>query len=314
MRYLITGGAGFIGTNLCQKLVETGAEVIVLDNLSVSDANVPFLESIGVQVQVKSIVDYDEIKGLFSGVDAVLHLAAMNRAQRSIENPLESNRVNIDGTINCLEAARQVGVQRFVNVSSSSVYANQRDVLLKEDMPLAPPHPYGVGKLAGEHYTRIYNDLFDMPTVSLRFFSVYGPRQLGHIDKAGVVAKFIHHAMSDTPLEIYGDGTKMRNFSYVDDVVEYVARSITNEKAVGEIINIANPREVDINYLADVVKKVTGKEDATVEHVDPLAGDPQRNPANVEKCIEIFDYEPQYTFEEGIQKTFDWYKEKHISS
>lgn len=307
MNYLVTGGAGFIGTNLCQKLIEKGADVTVIDNLSVSDANVPFLKELGVAVHEVSIVDYDTIKDLFSGQDAVIHLAAMNRAQRSIEDPLESNRVNIEGTINCLEAARQASVQRFVNVSSSSVYANQRDVLLEEDMPLAPPHPYGVGKLAGEHYTRIYNDLYDLPTVSLRFFSVYGPRQLGHIDKAGVVAKFIHLAMNDEPLEIYGDGTKMRNFSYVDDVVEYVVRSISNEKAVGEVINIANPREVDINYLADVVKKVTGK-DAKVVHVDPLAGDPQRNPANVEKCIKIFDYEPQYSFEDGIQKTFDWYK------
>lgn len=310
MHYLITGGAGFIGTNLCEELVAQGNKVSVIDNLCISDVNVSRLEELGVTLFVKDIAHFDDIKDCFVGVDAVVHLAAMNRAQRSIEMPLEANEVNIKGTLNCLESARQHGIKRFVNISSSSVYVNQRDVLLEEDMPLAPPHPYGVGKLAGEHYARIYKELYDLDTVSLRFFSVYGPRQLGDIDKAGVVAKFIHHAMTDTPLEIYGDGTQLRNFSYVADVVECVIRASQEEKAVGEIINVANSREVDVNYLASVVEEVTGKE-IKIVHTEPLKGDPSRNPASVKKCEAILGFTPQCSFEDGIKKAYDWYRETH---
>lgn len=305
-KFLITGGAGFIGTNLSEELIERGHQVSVIDNLCISDVNVPHLKELGVTVHVQDIADYDGIKDCFEGVDVVVHLAAMNRAQRSIEMPLEANEVNIRGTLNCLEAARQHGVQRFVNISSSSVYASQRDVLLEEDMPLAPPHPYGVGKLTGEHYARIYKELYDLDTVSLRFFSVYGPRQLGSIDKAGVVAKFIHHAMTDQPLEIYGDGKQLRNFSYVADVAECVIRASERPEAVGEVINIANEREVDVNHLAEVVQQVTGKE-VVIKHTDPLQGDPSRNPANTEKCEKLLGFVPECNFEEGIKKTFDWY-------
>lgn len=310
MRYLITGGAGFIGTNLAEELVRRGNEVSVIDNLCISDVNIPFLAENGVTVFVKDIADFESIEPCFADVDVVVHLAAMNRAQRSIEMPLEANEVNIKGTLNCLEAARRHGVTRFVNVSSSSVYANQRDVLLEEDMPLAPPHPYGVGKLTGEHYARIYKELYGLNTVSLRFFSVYGPRQLGDIDKAGVVAKFIHHAMTGAPLEIYGDGKQQRNFSYVGDVVECVIRATEKEAAIGEVINIASAEEVDVNHLAEVVKEVTGKP-IEIVHVDPLKGDPSRNPANVKKCEQILGYVPQCSFQEGIGKTFAWYTKTH---
>lgn len=306
MHYLITGGAGFIGTNLCEELITRGHQVSVIDSLCISEVNVPFLKEKGVTLYIEDIANFEAIEKCFAGVDVVVHLAAMNRAQRSIEMPLEANEVNITGTLNCLEAARRAGVQRFVNISSSSVYVNQRDVLLEEDMPLAPPHPYGVGKLAGEHYARIYKELYDLNTVSLRFFSVYGPRQLGDIDKAGVVAKFIHHAMSGLPLEIYGDGSQLRNFSYVSDVVECVIRATEKPEAIGEVINVANEREVDVNYLAEVVKEVTGKE-ITIEHTPALKGDPSRNPASTKKCERLVGFTPQATFEEGVKKTFDWY-------
>ena len=307
MNVLVTGGAGFIGTNLCEHLVSLGLKVVALDNLSVSDTNVSFLEDLGVDVVVKDIVDFESIEKLFIGIDVVVHLAAMNRAQRSIENPLESNRINVEGTINCLEASKRACVKRFINISSSSVYAQKRDILLEETMSVSPPHPYGVGKLAGEFYSKIYHDLYNLETVTLRFFSVYGPKQLGSIDKAGVVAKFIHHAMQGIPLEIYGSGVQKRNFSYVGDVVEYVMRAIEVDGAVGEVINIANPTEVSVNELVEVVAEVTGKPLTTV-NVDSLKGDPERNPANTEKCISLLGYESQYSFKQGVQKTFSWYK------
>lgn len=308
MRYLITGGAGFIGTNLCELLVREGHEVVVIDNLSVSDVNVPYLEELGVALHTMSIVDFEAISPLFHGVDHVIHLAAMNRAQRSVEDPLGANAVNIDGTLFCLEAAKRADVKRFINVSSSSVYAYAGNSLLTEDMPLAPPHPYGIGKLAGEHYTRVYHELYELETTSLRFFSVYGPRQLGSIEKAGVVAKFIHHAANNTPLEIYGDGTKMRNFSYVTDVIACVMRAVTESKAVGETINVANPREVTVEYLATTVQSVTGTT-APIVHTNSLKGDPERNPADTSKCTRILGYEPTISFEEGIRLTYDWYRQ-----
>lgn len=309
MRYLVTGGAGFIGTNLCERLVADDHKVRVIDNLSVSDVNVSFLESIGVELCVADIINYDEIESCFEGADVVVHLAAMNRAQRSIENPIEANEVNITGTLNCLEAARKHDIKRFVNVSSSSVYANQRDVLLEEDMPLAPPHPYGIGKLAGEHYARVYHELYNLSTVSLRFFSVYGPRQLGSIDKAGVVAKFIHNAASNIPLEIYGDGSQLRNFSFVEDVVECVVRASERSEVIGEVINVASPQEVSVNELAETVVKTLGAE-VVVAHVDALRGDPSRNPADVSKCEEMLGFVPDTSFEDGVQKTHQWYIEQ----
>jgi UDP-glucose 4-epimerase len=146
----------------------------------------------------------------------------------------------------------------------------------------------------------------------LRFFSVYGPRQLGSIDKAGVVAKFIHHAMQNIPLEIYGEGTQLRNFSYVADVVECVIRASEVDVAVGEVINVANSREVDVNYLASIVKEVTDR-DIKIEHIPALKGDPSRNPANTEKCERLLGFTPQTSFEEGIQKTHEWYIQSNLA-
>lgn len=308
MKIIVTGGAGFIGTNLCEGLVKQGYAVRVIDNLSVSDVNVPHLESMGVEVVQADIVDYSKMHELFAGFDAAIHLAAMNRAQRSIEDPLRSNDVNITGTLHCLEAARQSGMKKFVNVSSSSVYANREGDLLQEDASLAPLHPYGVGKLAGEHYARIYHELYDLNTVSLRFFSVYGPRQLGSIDKAGVVAKFIDHALQGQSLEIYGNGEQLRNFSFVRDVVECVTRALESDAAIGEVINVANSREITVNYLAELVKKISGT-NSEIVHTDPLKGDPARNPANVEKCKQLLGYEAKIDFEEGVTETYNWYKE-----
>jgi UDP-glucose 4-epimerase len=306
MIYLVTGGAGFIGSHLVEKLISKGAEVKVIDNLSVGNNNIPLLKKLGVQFLQADIGDYEKIKDFFKDVDTVFHLAAMNRASRSIEKPLEAHKSNITGTLNCLEAARHAGVKKFVFISSSSVYAGQRNIKLTEEMPLAPPHPYGVGKLAGEHYARIYLELFGLNTVILRYFSVYGPRQLGTIDKAGVVAKFVHKAVNNTPLEVYGTGKQLRNFSYVKDVVNYTLLASENELAVGQTFNIAAEKEISVNEVAETVAAVTSKTVTRTSHPLP-AGDPDRNPANIEKAKKILNYVPQYDFETGISETVDWY-------
>ena len=309
MNCLVTGGAGFIGTNLVEELIKQDNRVRVIDNLSVGDSNVGFLKEIGSELHIEDIVDYERIVGLFEGIDVVFHLAAMNRAQRSIEDPLAANAVNITGTLNTLEASRKSGVKRFINISSSSVYAGVRDGLLSEDMPLAPPHPYGVGKLAGEHYARIYNQLYGLPTVTLRYFSVYGPRQLGHIEKAGVIAKFIHFASQGKSLEIYGDGEQRRNFTYISDVVQLTIKSAQIEKAIGEVINVANPKEVSVHYLADAVERVM-KKPLERNYLPGLVGDPKKNPADVSKADKLLGFVPEVSFSEGIERTVEWYKKE----
>jgi UDP-glucose 4-epimerase len=307
MIILVTGGAGFIGSTLVNELVNADHQVRVIDDLSVNERNVASLKSIGVDLHKANVGDFNQIKDLFQGVDVVFHLAAMNRAQRSIEDPIGANQVNINGTLHCLEASRQAGVKKFVNISSSSVYAGQRDQALQEDMPLAPPHPYGVGKLAGEHYARVYHKIYSLPVVTLRYFSVFGPRQLGFINRAGVVAKFIHHALRGQPLQVYGNGSQARNFSYVLDVVRKTILASEVEEAVGHTINIASEREISVNYLVEVIKRLC-KSDSEIVFSPLPPGDPPRNPANVSKAKKLLNYEPQFTFEEGIAQTVDWYR------
>ncbi len=308
--FLVTGGAGFIGSNLVEELVKRGNKVKVIDSLVVGDNNVEFLKRLGVELYKEDISNFDRIKDLFKGVDIVIHLAAMNRAQKSIIDPLRANQVNITGTLNCLEAARQAKVKKFVNISSSSVYAG-REGALAEDYMTNPPHPYGAGKLAGEHYTRLYNQLYGMNTLTLRYFSVYGPRQLGHIDKAGVVAKFIYKAYNDEPLEIYGNGNKMRNFSFVKDVVNMTILAAENDSANGEVINIASEEEISINQLVEVIKKNIKNKKIKVKYTEELKGDPDRNPPNIEKAKKILKYKPKYNFESGIKKTIEWFKKDY---
>jgi UDP-glucose 4-epimerase len=305
-KYLVTGGAGFIGTNLCEELVQQGHTVLALDNLSVSEENVPHLKKIGVHVIKADIADYSAIEPHFADVSVVFHLAAMNRAQRSIEQPVAAHHANITGTLHVLEAMRKHHVPKIVFASSSSVYAG-REGLLREDDKLSPPHPYGVGKLAGEHYVRVYHDLFGIQYVTLRLFSVYGPRQLGHIDKAGVVAKFIHQSKTGAPLTIYGEGDQLRNFTYVSDVVRCMILAANSTEANGHIINIANPTEVSVKELAQHVKHATNTP-STIEQHPPLSGDPARNAADVSKAQHILHYHPQVSFADGVKHTVAWYE------
>ncbi|MEW6482706.1 MAG: NAD-dependent epimerase/dehydratase family protein, partial [bacterium] len=202
---------------------------------------------------------------------------------------------------------RRAGISRFINISSSSIYAGVRDRLLSEDMPLSPPHPYGVGKLAGEHYARIYYELYGLPFVTLRYFSVYGPRQLGDIDKAGVIAKFIYCAFSYKPLTIYGNGEQKRNFTYVSDVTDLTIKASEVDSAIGKTINLANPNEVSINYLVEIIKKILGEE-LKIEYLPPIKGDPPRNPADISRLKEVLGASLKVNFEEGIRRTIDWYQ------
>jgi len=297
---LVTGGAGFIGSSLVEELIANGAKVKVIDNLSVTKENVDFLTNLGADIFESDICNYKEIEEVFQGIDYVFHLAAMNRAQRSINNPIKSNDININGTLNCLQLSHLNKVGKFIFASSSSVYKGVENESLKEGMFLEPLHPYGVGKLAGEHYCRVYNDLFNLDTIVLRYFSVYGPRQKGDIEHAGVIAKFFLQANENSNITIYGDGGQKRNFSMVLDVVKGTLLGAVKEKAIGEVINIASEKEYTVKEIAESIIKITNS-NSKIVFLDPLKGDPMRNKADVSKAEKILNFQASYNLKKGLE-------------
>lgn len=302
---LITGGAGFIGTHICEKLVKRGIRVKVIDDLSVGDQNVGYLKSLGVDILKADISDYKAINEFFDDVHGVIHLAAMNRAQRSIDDPLAANRANITGTLSALEASRRHNVKRFVMISSSSVYGNSEEYPRQEDGKTLPPHPYGVGKLAGEHYTRVFHELFGIKASVVRLFSVFGPRQRPDIDHAAVIPKFIYKVLKGVPVEVYGDGSQKRSFTYVDDAVEGILSVFDKAKGNGDIFNISSPEEVSVNKLINTIEKITGKS-AKVKNVPAVAGDPHKNTVDMSKARQQIGFESKVKLEEGLKLTYDW--------
>ena len=297
---LVTGGAGFIGSSLVEELIANGAIVKIIDNLSVTKEHVDFLSNLGADIFEKDICHYEEIEKLFQNIDYVFHLAAMNRAQRSINDPIKSNDINVNGTLNCLHLSHLNNVKKFIFVSSSSVYKGVENESLKEGMFLEPLHPYGIGKLTGEHYCRIYNDLFNLDTIVLRYFSVYGPRQKGDIKHAGVIAKFFLQAKKNSDITIYGNGEQRRNFSMVLDVVKGTLLGAIKEKAIGQIINIASEKEYTVKEIAESIIKITNSKSKIV-FLDPLKGDPMRNKADVSKADKILNFKAKYNLQKGLK-------------
>lgn len=303
MKVLVTGGAGFIGSHLTEALLAKGLDVVVLDNLSVGRQNVPLLERKGARVVAGDIRDYALVEKTVDGCDSVFHLAAMNRAQRSIQNPLEANAVNVDGTLNLLEASRKKNVKKFVFASSSSVYGGSEKPC-KEDQKLHPLHPYGVGKAAGEEYCRVYNNLYGLKTTSLRYVSVYGPRQRADIDYAAVVPKFARAILARAPLTIYGDGMQSRQFTFVRDTVNATLLAWKSARAWGETFNIASGEETSVNEIVKTLERLTGLK-ASMKHAAPLAGDPKRNPIDVSKAKRLLGFKTKYSFEKGLAEMLE---------
>ncbi|MBN2095051.1 MAG: SDR family NAD(P)-dependent oxidoreductase [Candidatus Aenigmarchaeota archaeon] len=310
MKALVTGGAGFIGSHLADKLVEMGYEVTILDNLSVTGQNLPDLKKKGIKAIIADITDTDRMMAEVKGFDVVFHLAAMNRAIKSIKDPLRANAVNINGTLNILEACRKNGVGKVVFSSSSSVHGLSTAFPRVEDDRPIPSHPYGVGKIAAEYYTNVYHSLFGMDNVVLRYFSVYGPRQLGTIDYAAVIPKFIHKISRGEEIEVYGDGEQTRSFTYVGDVVEGTIKAAGTKEAYGETINICASKEISVNGLIGNLEKLIGKK-AIVKHTPEIKGEIRANLASVSKAKKILSFEASTSMEEGLKETVQWHREMH---
>jgi len=296
---LVTGGAGFIGSHLCERLVADGHEVTVLDNLSAGGNNIELLANLNIELIKGDLTNLKICNQTAKNKDIVFHLGAMNRAQKSILDPLKSNEVNITGTLNILEASRRNNVGYFINTSSSSVYGNSNIYPRKEGNETVPPHPYGVGKLAGEHYTRICNELYGLESVTVRLFSVYGPRQRADIDYCAVIPKFIESAKKGLPLMIYGDGSQSRSFTYVKDVVECYVK-IMEKQPTHQEINVAYEKEVSIIALAKIIQKELG--DTGLQFYPLPKGDPEKNTVDVSLLRKTIGYVPETPLLEGVRK------------
>lgn len=308
MHILVTGGAGFIGSHLCDAL-SSKHDVIAFDDMSVGDQNADVLRRNGVNVVKGSILDFAALEKAMKGCDVVFHLAAMNRAMRSVEDPLRANDVNVTGTLNCLEAAKRCGIGKFVFASSSSVYGNPGKKLLKEDMNVAPRHPYGANKAAAEMYANVYHDVYGLKTVVLRYFSVYGPRQRGDIPYAAVVPRFITQQLTGVPLTVYGSGLQRRNFTFVADNVAATIAAMEKGGAVGQTINVASEHESRVMDIVKVIGELTGREPEISRSPSPT-GDVERNAPSVKRMIKVLGHRSRYSLKDGIKATMEWYGAK----
>lgn len=250
-KVLVTGGAGFIGSNLVDKLIERGDKVVIIDNLSTGKK-----ENINPQADFHEldILDLEKIKSLFTGIDYVFHLAAFARVQPSIEDPITANNINLNGTLNVLEAARQAKVKKLVYSASSSAYGNQCQMPLKENMPANPLSPYGLQKYVGELYCRLYSDIYNLPTVSLRYFNIYGPRQVLEGAYCLVMGIFVSQRLNNQPMTIANDGEQRRDFTHVWDAVNAnILAAESNKVGKGEVINIGRGKNYSVNELAQMI-------------------------------------------------------------
>src|SRR5687767_9015599 len=304
--YLVTGGAGFIGSHLTDELVRRGEQVRVVDNLSTGKrhnlAQHPDLEFIE-----GDLADPDVARRAMVGIEYVLHQAAIPSVPRSVLDPVTSNRANIDATLNVLVAARDAGVKRVVYAGSSSAYGNQPTLPKVETMATAPLSPYALQKLVAEQYCQMFTRLYGLETVTTRYFNVFGPRQDPSSPYSGVISLFISALCEGRQPTIYGDGEHTRDFTYVANVVDGVLRACHAPGASGEVINVATGGRISLNQLFRTIRDLVG---ARVEPVyaDPRPGDVRDSQADIQKARRLLAYEPRISFDEGLRKTVEWYR------
>ena len=306
VKVLVTGGAGFIGSNVVRALLARGDEVRVLDNFSTGNrAN---LAGLGHDVELVEgeLRSYERVHNAVRGVEVVYHLGALGSVPRSVQDPLTSGAVNVEGTLNVMLAARDEGVRRVVFASSSSIYGNQTELPLREDMAPDPISPYGVAKLAAERYcvsfTRVYHSF---ETVVLRYFNVFGPRQDPRSQYAAVVPLFITAIAAGRPVTIFDDGEQSRDFTYIDNVVAANLLAANAEGASGRIFNVSAGTPTTVNELADTIGRILGK-DVERRYEPPRPGDLRNSWADVSEAGRALGYQPSVTLEDGLRRTVDF--------
>lgn len=307
-RYLVTGGAGFIGGNLVRTLLEAGASVRILDNFATGRRdNLDDLPG-PVDLHETDLRDEDGVRRAMEGVRYVLHFGALPSVARSVEDPATTNDVNIRGTLNLLLAARDAGVERVVFSSSSSVYGDTPVLPKQEDMLPCPLSPYALSKLTGEHYMRMFHSLYGLKTYSLRYFNVFGPRQDPKSHYAAVIPLFIQALLKDQPPTLHGDGLQTRDFTFVADIVAAnLACCTAPDAAAGGVFNVAWGNRISVKELAHTIARILGKDIQPV-HTERRAGDVRDSQADSTRAREQLGWTPKVSFEEGLRRTIDWYR------
>ena len=305
-KVVVTGGAGFIGSNLSGEL-SMDNEISIIDNfLTGKKENIlELIEKDNVKLIEGSITDLDFLQKAFKNIDYVFHQAAVPSVPRSVEDPISSNDVNINGTLNVLIAARDNDVKKVVYASSSAVYGDTPTLPKAEKMCPMPLSLYAVTKLAGEIYCKVFYEIYGLPTISLRYFNVYGPRQDPASQYAAVIPKFIYQIMNNTPPLIYGDGEQSRDFTFVYDVVQANIKAATSN-AAGEIINIAKGERTTINTLAEIIMEISGKNLEPL-HIEPMRGDIRYSLADISKAMKLIGYNPKYSLKSGLEETINYF-------
>ena len=305
MRALVTGGAGFIGSHVADALVHQGAEVVVLDDLSTG-----FIENVNPRAELVEgdVADPDAVAKAVARCEVVFHHAAHRAVFRSVEHPLQTDRANVGGTLTVLVAAREAGVRRVVAASSSSVYGGATQLPTPEDAPLAPRWPYAVTKLAGEHYCRVFWELFGLETISLRYFNVYGPRQRPDGRYAAVIPLFINALSAARRPEVHGDGLQSRDFTFVADTVAANLRAAEArpERCAGKAYNVAGGRAYTLMDLLRVLESHLATTSEPV-HTDPRPGDVRHTEADIHAAERDLGYRPSVSFADGLARTVAWF-------
>ena len=309
-RWLVTGGAGFIGSHLAVALLDRGETVRVADDLSTGQpANLALLDGRG-EVLTGDLADIEFARAATRGVDVVLHQAAIPSVPRSVADPLTSHRANVDATLAVLVGAREAGVRRVVYAASSSAYGDTPELPKREDMVPNPLSPYALQKLIGEQYLQLFTRLYGLDTVSIRYFNVFGPRQDPSSPYSGVIALFVTRLLAGLPPLIIGDGEQTRDFTYVDNVVDGVLKAAVAPDASGRVINVATGRQISINQLAQALQRLLGT-NLVPQFAESRAGDVRDSLADIGLARQVLGYEPRISFEEGLRRTVDWYRAPH---
>lgn len=307
MRFLVTGGAGFIGSNLVTKLVEIGHDVVVIDDLSSGDIKnlQPVIDKI--KFVQGSILDLNLLKSEFSGIDYVLHMAAIPSVPKSVDYPLETNEANVTGTLNVLLASKDSGVKRVVYAASSSRYGDSPEDIKTEKLPVKPLSPYALQKLTGEEYCKLFNDIYGLETVATIFFNVFGPNQNPDSPYSAVIPKFIKLMLAGERPIIYGDGQTSRDFTYVDNNVEAVIAAATAEGISGQSINIALGRSISLIELIEKINKILGT-NIEPQFEDFRTGDVKHSLADISLAKQVLNYQVIVDFDSGLEKTINFLK------
>jgi nucleoside-diphosphate-sugar epimerase len=305
--YLVTGGAGFIGSNIAETLVSKGAQVRVIDDFSTGrPENLQTFQD-RIEFRKLDICNFSELRQAVEGVEYVLHQAAIPSVPRSVIDPISSHNADVTGTLHVLWASKDAGVKRVVYAASSSAYGDSERLPKHEEMPVKPISPYGLMKYVGEEYCRIFTALYGLETVSLRYFNVFGPRQDPTSQYSGVLSRFITSMLMDKPPVIFGDGEQSRDFTYVANVVSANLLACHSPKAAGRVYNVACGQRISLNQVVEVLNRILGTQLSAI-HESPRVGDIKHSLADIERAKSELGYVPSVGFEQGLNQTVEWYR------